>query len=267
MGDGVERTDSSAAAAFFEERLASVSPVFGSHVIARVPLEMSKIANLPSPKSTSASSCGSRESTGESVATLQCSTIQSTDSAPCCPTCDHKKVMHGCGHYECVTAACRPAWFQQLEARRWLVPRTLKRMLDARLFETIDRCSDCRPEGRCLQNQGDCPRYCNFVFKRGTCKYGAQCEFCHLHGRGAQSCTSEACSHKVLRLSTQQYDLRPPPGLQEPFPPPPPMPRLSVVDRADPATASVAEGSDSECTKHDRPHQRNLARDPPSSRR
>lgn len=101
-----------------------------------------------------------------------------------CERCGQQEVLHSCGHWRCVTLTCRPAWFQAMEARSWLVPRTLKRMLDPSLFETLGRCEDCRPEGRCLAGDPSAPRYCNFVFKRGTCKFGAKCAFCHLHGRG-----------------------------------------------------------------------------------
>ncbi|CAK0901743.1 unnamed protein product [Prorocentrum cordatum] len=101
-----------------------------------------------------------------------------------CERCGQQEMLHRCGHWRCVTPTCRPAWFQDMEAKSWLVPRSLERMLDAHLFETLDRCEDCRPEGRCLRADAGAPRYCNFVFKRGTCKFGSKCPDCHLHGRG-----------------------------------------------------------------------------------
>ncbi|CAK0853622.1 unnamed protein product [Prorocentrum cordatum] len=113
-----------------------------------------------------------------------------SDGNTACHRCGQQEVLHRCGHSRCVTPTCRPAWFQEMEARQWLVQRTLERMLDAPLFETLDRCEDCRPEGRCLRGDADAPRYCNFVFKRGSCRFGSKCTFCHLHGRGVthQSC-------------------------------------------------------------------------------
>ncbi|CAK0860631.1 unnamed protein product [Prorocentrum cordatum] len=98
-----------------------------------------------------------------------------------CPTCGSVGVLHGCGHWQCTTLTCRPTWYQRLEARKWLVPRAPTRVLDEQLFKTRQLCSDCCPEGRCIK--GACPRYCNFVCRRGTCKFGAKCSFCHLHGR------------------------------------------------------------------------------------
>lgn len=98
-----------------------------------------------------------------------------------CQTCGSIGVLHACGHWQCTTLTCRPTWYQQLEARKWLVPRTAERILNEQLFQTRQRCVDCRPEARCLK--GACPRYCNFIFRRGTCKFGANCSFCHLHGR------------------------------------------------------------------------------------
>ncbi|CAK0824801.1 unnamed protein product [Prorocentrum cordatum] len=96
-----------------------------------------------------------------------------------CPTCDSVGVLHACGHWQCTTLTCRPTWYQRLEATKWLLPRTRTRMVDEQFFKTRERCSACRPEGRCLK--GACPRYCNFVFRRGTCRFGANCNFCHLH--------------------------------------------------------------------------------------
>ncbi|CAK0801490.1 unnamed protein product [Prorocentrum cordatum] len=98
-----------------------------------------------------------------------------------CQTCGEAGVLHACGHWQCPTLECRPTWYQRFEARKWLVPRTPARAQNEQLFQTRERCVDCRPEGRCLK--GNCPRYCNFVFRRGTCKFGAKCSFCHLHGR------------------------------------------------------------------------------------
>ncbi|CAK0794971.1 unnamed protein product [Prorocentrum cordatum] len=102
-----------------------------------------------------------------------------------CPTCGSVGVLHVCGHWQCTTLTCRPTWYQRLEAKKWLVPRTPTRMPIEQFLQTRERCSDCRPEHRCLK--GACHRYCNFVFRRGTCKYGAKCSFCHLHGRGNAS--------------------------------------------------------------------------------
>jgi len=102
-----------------------------------------------------------------------------------CQTCGSVGVLHACGHYQCTTLTCRPTWYQRFEARKWLVPRTPARTLNEQLFQTRARCVDCRPEGRCIK--GACPRYCNFVFRRGTCKFGANCSFCHLHGRADAS--------------------------------------------------------------------------------
>lgn len=100
-----------------------------------------------------------------------------------CQRCGSEGVLHACGHWQCTTLTCLPAWYQQFEARKWLLPRAPARMLDEQCSRTRGLCVDCRPEGRCLK--GACPRYCNFVFRRGTCKFGAQCCFCHLHGRGS----------------------------------------------------------------------------------
>jgi hypothetical protein len=102
-----------------------------------------------------------------------------------CQTCGSVGVLHACGHWQCTTLTCRPTWYQRLEARKWLIPQSPVRILDKQLFQTRQRCVDCRPEGRCLK--GACPRYCNFVFRRGTCKFGATCSFCHLHGRADAS--------------------------------------------------------------------------------
>ncbi|CAK0846114.1 unnamed protein product [Prorocentrum cordatum] len=98
-----------------------------------------------------------------------------------CQTCGEVRVPHGCGHWQCTTLTCQPTWYQRFEARKWLAPRTPARTQHEQLSLTRERCVDCRPEGRCLK--GACPRYCNFVFRRGTCKHGAKCSFCHLHGR------------------------------------------------------------------------------------
>ncbi|CAK0844268.1 unnamed protein product, partial [Prorocentrum cordatum] len=113
------------------------------------------------------------------------SELTASGGGTACGGCGGQEVRHGCGHWRCVTLTCRPAWFQHMEAKGWLVPRSLERMLDATLVETLDRCEDCRPEGRCLRGEAAArPRFCNFVFKRGTCKFGATCPDCHLHGRG-----------------------------------------------------------------------------------
>ncbi|CAK0806277.1 unnamed protein product [Prorocentrum cordatum] len=98
-----------------------------------------------------------------------------------CQTCGEVGVLHGCGHWQCTTLTCRPTWYQRFEARKWLVPLTPAGTRKEQSFQTRERCVDCRPEGRCLK--GSCPRYCNFIFRRGSCKFGVKCTFCHLHGR------------------------------------------------------------------------------------
>ncbi|CAK0853531.1 unnamed protein product [Prorocentrum cordatum] len=130
----------------------------------------------------------SRTAAGCPVAaqTEECPVVTQTDEGigMSCEQCGQQEVLHGCGHWRCVTLTCRPAWFQALAARNWNVPKTRKRMFDTQLYDTLERCEDCRPEGRCLRGAVDAPRYCNFVFKRGTCRFGSRCAFCHLHGRG-----------------------------------------------------------------------------------
>ncbi|CAK0882776.1 unnamed protein product [Prorocentrum cordatum] len=132
-----------------------------------------------------------------------------SDSGGACERCGQQEMLHRCGHWRCVTPTCRPAWFQDMEAKSWLVPRSLERMLDAHLFETLDRCEDCRPEGRCLRADAGAPRYCNFVFKRGTCKFGSKCPDCHLHGRRV---THHDCSAYPRPQAHCTRDRAPDPG-------------------------------------------------------
>lgn len=95
-----------------------------------------------------------------------------------CAQCGSEKVRHGCGHFECRTLACLPLWRQELERDNWRVPGSLHRLLDKGLFDSSDRCSDCRPEAAVLRKEP--PRWCRNIIRRGKCRYGAKCNFCHL---------------------------------------------------------------------------------------